>query len=239
MKALSQKSQPNLIRPLRNRAKKASFLLHKEYGSPRHGNKENPLDELVFIILSLMTTHHSFTRMYNRLKSYVKRWDRLLTIKLTVFRSIIKDGGLSDQKARRILQIIHQLKNDFGKVTLSPLEQMTDSNAEGYLSSLPGVGVKTAKCVMMYSFGRRVLPVDTHVWRVATRLGLIGKLISYSSVHKKLEEVVLPEDRYSFHVNSISHGRRVCLPLRPRCYECCLNRLCPFPTESKPARQNR
>lgn len=177
-----------------------------------------------------MTTHHSFNRVYNRLKRRVGSWEGLFTTRLSVLKGIIKDAGLSNQKAPRIKQIIQRLKNDFGKVSLSSLRRMTDSAAEKYLTSLPGVGLKTAKCIMMYSLSRRVLPVDTHVWRVATRLGLIHKGVSYSTVHNKIEEVVLPRDRYSFHVNAISHGRSTCLPLKPRCNQCVLIKLCPFPT---------
>ena len=233
MKGRSPNQRPNTLKNLQKRAKKASFLLHKEYGSPRHGNKKNPLDELVFIILSLMTTHHSFNRVYNKLKHKVTSWDELLKIKLSVFRILIKDGGLSDQKARRIIKIMKRLKQDFGRVTLSPLNKMTDSDSEAYLTSLPGVGIKTAKCILMYSLKRQVLPVDTHVWRVALRLELIDRKVTYSFVHQRLEEVVFPEDRYSFHVNAIPHGRAICTALRPRCRQCCLRNICPFPKKAK------
>lgn len=178
-----------------------------------------------------MTTHHSFNRVYDKLKSKITRWEELLTIRLSVLRNIIKEGGLSDQKARRIIKIIKRVEQDFGRVSLYPLHKMDDVSAETYLTSLPGVGIKTAKCIMMYSLNRQVLPVDTHVWRVARRLELIAKSVPYSIVHQKLEEVVLPEDRYSFHVNAISHGRAVCIALRPKCIECCLKSICPFPAK--------
>ena len=176
-----------------------------------------------------MTTHYSFNRVYNKLKSKITKWDDLLKIKLSVFRVLIKDGGLSDQKARRIIKIMKRLKQDFGRVTLSPLYKMTDADAEAYLTSLPGVGVKTAKCILMYSLNRQVLPVDTHVRRVTMRLELIDKKVTYSFIHQRLEEVVLPEDRYSFHVNAISHGRSVCIALKPKCSICCLKNICPYP----------
>lgn len=229
MREPSQNLQRSTVKNLQKTAKLASSLLHDKYGSPKHGNKKNPLDELVFIILSLMTTHHSFNKVYNYLKSTIPSWDQLLQIKLNKLASLIKYGGLSDQKARRLIQIAKRLKQDFGKVTLSPLKKMSDDDAEAYLTSLPGVGVKTAKCILMYSLNRQVLPVDTHVWRVARRLELIDPSVTYLSVHTKLEEVVLPEDRYSFHVNSISHGRSICIALRPKCSECVLKLICPYP----------
>jgi endonuclease III len=227
--------RPSSLKLLQKRAKRASTLLHKEYGSPRHGNKKDPVDELIFIILSLMTTHHSFNRVYNNLKASVPNWDALLTIRLNVLRKLIKEGGLSDQKARRIIQIVKRIHKDFGKVTLSPLRKMADTEIESYLTALPGVGLKTAKCIMMYSLGRKVLPVDTHVWRVAVRLELIDRKATYPLVHQLLEEVVLPDDRYSFHVNSISHGRLTCLALRPKCSLCCLKRICPYPSKVQTA----
>jgi len=211
------------------RAKKASALLHRQYGSPRHNNKRNPFDELIFIILSLMTTHHSFNRVYKRLKDELKNWDRLLEVSLPTLRKLIKEGGLSDQKARRIKEIAARLKKDFGKVTLTPLKRMDNTTAELYLITLPGVGLKTAKCILMYSLNRQVLPVDTHVWRLAKRLELVDEKTSYTRIHSKLEEIVRPEDRYSFHVNAISHGRTVCQAIKPRCEICCLNRICPYP----------
>lgn len=214
---------------LQNRASKVSRLLHAAYGSPRHGNKTNPLDELIFIILSLMTTHHSFNRVYAHLKKEVRSWDSLTTLPVGKLRDLIKEGGLSDQKARRIKEIAKRIHNDFGKVTLAPLKFMETEDAEKYLVSLPGVGVKTAKCILMYSLDRPVLPVDTHVWRLAKRLELIGRKVSYSKVHEEIEKIVRPPDRYSFHVNALSHGRVVCQALVPRCSICFLNKICPYP----------
>ncbi len=233
MRAIKKNHQRNLpTQPhssLQRRSHKVAQLLHKQYCSPRHGNKRDPLDELVFIILSLMTTHQSFNRVYERLRNQVGRWDRLLKVNVRRLKLIIKDAGLSNQKAPRIIEILLRLKNDFGVVSLAPLRKMKDSDVEAYLTSLPGVGPKTAKCVMMYSLNRKVLPVDTHVWRLAKRLGLVSSNVSYSNVHPALEGVVLPDDRYRFHVNAISHGRAICRPVEPRCDECCIRRLCPYP----------
>lgn len=221
-------SRPNL-RLLRARSHRATLLLDLEYGSPNHGNKKNPLDELVFIILSLMTTHRSFNRVYTALRKKIKSWDKLLSIDIRVLRSTIKDGGLSYQKAVHLIKIMKRLQSDFGKVSLASLRKMNDAEIQSYLTSLPGVGIKSAKCIMMYSLDRDVLPVDTHVWRVARRLGLIGRTTTYSTVHDELEKVVAPKDRYAFHVNAISHGRSVCIALNPRCTSCCLSKICPFP----------
>jgi endonuclease-3 len=222
-------AEPRVTRvaTLRRRAHRAASILAGTYGSPRHGNKGDPLDELVFIVLSQMTTAPSFGRVYDRLKAATGGWAHVRRMPLRSLKSLIKDAGLSHQKAPRIKAILKKLEVDFGRPSLDPLRQMDDAAAVCYLTSLPGVGVKTAKCVMMYSLGREVLPVDTHVWRVARRLGLVEGAVPYTRVHDALEAVVAPADRYSLHVNALSHGQQICLALRPRCGPCPLRRLCP------------
>jgi len=211
---------------LTRKAVRASKILHATYGSPRHGNKEDPLDELIFIILSQMTTHPSFNRVFDRLKREYGMWDRVLRMPLKGLRTAIKEAGLSNQKAPRIKVILDRIRRDFGVVSLAPLRAMPDSETEEYLVSLPGVGIKTAKCVMMYSLGRQVLPVDTHVWRVALRLGLVDRCVPYTRVHEAMEGVVPPEYRYTLHVNAVSHGRVLCTARGPKCFQCPLSSLC-------------
>ena len=172
-----------------------------------------------------MTTHHSFNRVFDRLKA-VGDWEAISNLSLRRLKSIIKDAGLSGQKGPRIRAILKRSLRDFGRATLDPLKTMSDDDAMRYLTALPGVGVKTAKCVLMYSLKRRVLPVDTHGLRVARRLGLVPAQATRADVHWHLEQVVMPDDRYAFHVNVIEHGRKVCLPLRPRCGMCPLSGAC-------------
>lgn len=201
-------------------------ILEQTYGSPRHGNKDDPLDELFYIILSQMTTAKSFGRVFDRLKSAIPDWAMLLDLPTRRIKVLIKDAGLSNQKAPRIQEIVRRVVRDFGAADLSVLRAMTDEAAQEYLTSLPGVGVKTAKCVMMYALGREVLPVDTHVARVARRLGLLPAGTPNGRIHEVLEEVVPARWRYSFHVNAVAHGQKACLAPRPQCIECPLHRLC-------------
>jgi endonuclease III len=220
-------ARPSVV-TLRRKAHSAATLLHRQYGSPRHGNKDDPLDELVFILLSQMTTHHSFNRVFARLKQRAPTWTEVLAMPIHRLRALIKDAGLSNQKAPRIKAVLARVRKDFGTLTLDGLRTMSDAEATAYLTSLPGVGIKTAKCILMYSLGRAVLPVDTHVWRVARRLGVLDESVAYSRVHAVLEEVVAPVDRYSFHVNAVAHGRAKCLARFPRCDRCCLSRSCAY-----------
>jgi endonuclease III len=215
---------------LRRRARHATKLLAKTYGSPDHNNKKDPLDELVFIVLSQMTTAPSFERVYLRLRALAPRWDDVLNMPMRKFKRAIKDAGLSNQKAPRLKSIFAHLKKDFGAVSLAFLADMQTKEAEDYLVTLPGVQRKTAKCVLMYSLGRAVLPVDTHVLRVARRLGLTKAHTVGDQVHVSLEEIVPDKYRYDFHVNALSHGRAVCLAKAPRCSVCVLSRICPYPS---------
>ena len=211
-------------------ARQVTGLLKAKYSSPRLNNKDDPLDELFFILLSQMTTGPSYERVFDRLKAAVPDWGRLLTIELSSLVALIADAGLSNQKAPRMVAIAQALAGRYGEVTLDPLRQMSDADAEMSLTSLPGVGVKSAKCVLMYSLGRAVLPVDTHVARVSRRLRLVDPRPSRSFA-AALEAAVPPDCRYDYHVNGLQHGRELCRPFRPKCHDCPVQSLCPSAAE--------
>lgn len=210
----------------RMKAHRATLELHALYGSPDHGNKPDPLDELFFILLSQMTTHQSFNRVYDRLREVAPTWANVAALPLRKLRTLIKDAGLSGQRAPRIKAILARIRKDFGEYSLASLVPLSDQEAEKYLASLPGVGTKTAKCVLMYSLRRHVLPVDTHVWRVGCRLGLVDQTIGRERGQVLLEAAVPPTDRYSFHVNALAFGRDICIASQPRCEVCPLRNLC-------------
>lgn len=179
-----------------------------------------------------MTTAPSFGRVFDRLRSAVTEWSDLLSMSEATLRSLIADAGLSGQRARRLTAIALRLQSDFGDVTLAPLAGMSDEDAEAYLVSLPGVGIKTAKCVLMYSLRRAVLPVDTHVARVSRRLGLLlPAATSPTAIHSCLEVAVAPHLRHSFHVNAIALGRDACRAPRAKCSVCVLSDICPSAAE--------
>ena len=207
-------------------------MLRAGYGSPRLNNKDDPLDELVFIILSQMTTSPNYERVFDRLKAAMPDWRGLTRTSVSELASLIADAGLSGQRALRLKQIADRLVVDCGEVSLAGLADADDQTAQRYLTSLPGVGVKTAKCVMMYSLGRQVLPVDTHTGRVATRLGLVATG-SAAAVDRDLSTVVPPALRFDFHVNAVPHGRAVCRAVTPRCDDCVLSSLCPLGRTAK------
>ena len=214
------------LRTRRKRGKRCVELLRRRYGSPSLNNKDDALDELVFIILSQMTTSPSYERVYSRLKAAMPHWRSLTRTSIAELRSLIADAGLSGQRALRLKRIADRLVEDFGEVSLATVTRWENDAVQRYLTSLPGVGVKTAKCVMMYSLGRQVLPVDTHTARVASRLGLVSAG-GPEAVDRNLSDVIPPPLRFDFHVNAVAHGRAVCRAVRPRCDDCVLTRVCP------------
>lgn len=196
---------------------------------PPLGNKVDPLDELFFIILTTMTQYGAVD-VFDDLKLAFPTWDGLLRRGAEAnVRDVIRRCGLVNQKAPQIVAIGKRLSEDFGTVTLDPLHDMDDDEAEEYLLSLPRIGKKVARCVMMYSLQREVLPVDAHVLRVGKRVGLLDEGLSWTKAHDAVQESVPDELRYQLHVGLVRHGREVCTHKNPKCDECVLRseQLCP------------
>jgi len=138
-------------------------------------------------------------------------------------------GGhcLADVKAKRIKLILQDIEEQRGNLDLSFLRELPLSEAKSWLRQLPGVGPKTAGCVLLFSLGMPALPVDTHVFRVARRLGLIDSKATPEKAHDVLEALIPAEEIYAFHLYLIEHGRRICKARRPRCHLCVLQQVCP------------
>jgi len=203
-------------------------LLEGEYKSPRHNNKYNPLDELLFILLSLRTDVKIYEVVYKEFKRAYTKWLDVLKGDVESIAKIINRAGLAHQKASRLKSALSKIFEDFGEPSLRKISSYNDEEMFRYLLTLPGVGIKTAKCIMLYSFGRKVLPVDTHTYRISHRLGLIKNNPSDMKAHVLLEEIVPPDLRYSYHVNCVAHGRRVCTADRARCSICILYKFCEY-----------
>lgn len=201
--------------------------LEQIYGTPRHGNKEDPLDELVYIKLSQQTNGPKFCSMYESLQNRYPGWFGLEQAPLEELEAILHPGGLYRQRARNLKAMATQIAEDSGRLDLSWLRNRPAAEAIIYLSSLPGVGIKTAYCVAMYSLGHDVLPVDVHVQRISERLGLLPPFLSDEKKHQILNELIPSGKRYSYHVNCISHGRMVCRKM-PKCTACSLQDFCAF-----------
>lgn len=215
----------SLYRPHPNTVRAVCSRLQRTYGSPRLGNPTNPLSDLVFILVSNRTGPAVAKRVYRQLRSGFRKWSDLEGASASSLRRVLKPAGLAGKRARQLKEIVRRLRQDFGCVSLNALAHRTDSEAEHYLVSLPGVSRKVAKCVLLYGFGREVLPVDVHVHRVASRLGWHSHRRADQS-HDTLESLVPPQLRYGFHTNAVAHGRAICRPV-PACPICPLLEVCP------------
>jgi endonuclease-3 len=198
------------------------------YGNDRHHNRDDVLEELVFIILSAQTEYYLYRQTFEDLRRHFPTWTSLLNATEEEIASVIRRGGLARKKASQLKRALHKIKEDTGKLSLEFLRGLSDDDAKRYLVSLPGVGVKSAACIMMYSLGRQVLPVDTHVWRVSRRLGLTPPAPKPTDAQEReLESKIPKEIRYSLHVNMVSHGQQTCTTYYPKCGDCVLADICP------------
>jgi DNA (cytosine-5)-methyltransferase 1 len=202
------------------------------YGTPDLGNKPDPVDELVYIILSRKTREEAYQQAFTALKTRFATWDALLDADPVQVEAVLVPSGLGKKKTTSLFGALGSLRRRFGTCTLEPAKHWTDTELEAFLCSLPELHRKSAYCIMMYAFGRKVFPVDTHVGRVLARLGpyrelgvdLVGK--DHKQLQSELADLVPPNLRYSLHVNLVVHGREVCRAVKPLCSECSLRNFC-------------
>lgn len=202
--------------------------LRRLYGSPRLGNPLDPLDVLYYTLLSLRTTDRVLQRVWPAFTGRFAPWSSLLESDAADVAAVLRPAGFSVTRARAFRELAAALRDRFGQVTLEPLAHLGDTEAMAQLLTLPCVGVKTARCVLLFGLHRDVCPVDSHVHRVASRLGLLEHPLDYSpSLHAAIDAVVPAGLAYHFHTNFVAHGRTVCRPRRPRCERCPLGGACP------------
>jgi endonuclease-3 len=184
------------------------------------------IDELVGTLLSQHTSDVNTARAFASLKSRFPIWEEVRDAPTEEVADAIRAGGLADQKAPRIKAILAEIEEREGTIDLSRLEGLPDQAVNDYLCSLPGVGPKTAACVLVFSMGRNAFPIDTHVHRVARRLGWIDDRMTAEDASRALAPRVPAELRYSLHMALIDHGRKICKARNPRCTQCVLFDLC-------------
>jgi endonuclease-3 len=190
------------------------------------GNKRHPVSELVFIILSARTRGRHHEKIYRDLRRRFPSWEAVRDAPLREIELVIRDAGLSRIKARQIKTLLRRLTRDFGSLSPTPLRRMDTETLEAYLAGLPGVGLKTARCVMMYALDRGVFPVDTHCMRLFVNLGLIEGRMRFEYAQDVLQNVVPVEIRKTLHVNAVAHGRETCVPRFEQCDQCVMADLC-------------
>jgi endonuclease III len=226
------------MRPSRRRVRAIRDRLRSLYGRPHQEPHRRPVEELVRTILSQNTNDVNRDVAFGRLRERFPTWEQVRDAPLDDVEDAIRPGGLAPQKAPRIQEALRTITardapgdgNRNGArpdLDLTWLEHAPREQALEYLTSLPGVGRKTAACVLIFSYGRPEIPVDTHVHRVGGRLGLFPAHAALERAHDEMRAITDPEDAYELHINLIRHGRAVCRP-RPRCDECGLRRMCPY-----------
>lgn len=211
-------------------------LLVAAYGEPANDPDYDPVGGLVGTILSQHTSDINSGRAYEQLVATYPTWEAVRDAPTHLVAEAIRGGGLANIKARRIQDVLHTLSEmQAVRGDTRPLAHALDylsgmQPEEGWrsLRALPGVGPKTAACVLMFNLNLPVMPVDTHVHRVTKRLGLIGPNVSADQAHDIFDKMVPPEWVYPLHVNLIRHGRRVCHAQRPACAQCALYNACAY-----------
>jgi endonuclease III len=209
----------------RRRLRRITDKLAAEYGRPLLRPHQAPVDELVLTVLSQNTNDRNRDVAYARLRDRFSSWDEVREAPLEEIEEAIRPGGLAPTKSGRIKQILEAIGDD----DLSGLADEPLGEARERLCALPGVGRKTAACVLLFSFGRPDVPVDTHVYRVGGRLGLWDQKAPFDRAHDELLRLCGDDGDFAYeaHVLLIRHGRRTCVARAPRCAECPLRRMCP------------
>ncbi len=228
--------------PTRRRVRAVRDRLRMVYGIPRMAPHGDPLAELVLTVLSQSTNDRNRDVAYLRLRGCLPTWERVRDAPLEMVEEAIRPGGISKVKSKRIQSILSAISDDCqgrarradgmpdrsaGKLSLAWLAEVPVAQARDYLTGLPGVGRKTAACVLLFAYGLRNVPVDTHVSRVGMRLGLLRAGAPFEQLHDQMLALTAPGEELELHVNLLRHGRRTCHARAPACDVCALARMCP------------
>jgi len=193
------------------------------------------LDELIFTVLTQHTSDLNAERSYDALRKAMPTWASVIEAETQKIADAIHHGGLANQKSERIQKILIEILHRLGHFELEFLSDLPLEEARSWLTSLPGVGPKTAAVVMAFSLKMPAFPVDTHILRVSKRLGLIGRKVSADQAHPIMENMIPSDNRYDMHVLLITHGRQICKARVPQCGRCPLDQECPASTKKQTA----
>jgi len=213
---------------VRTKTEETHHQLLELYGKPDWRPHLDPVSELVSTILSQNTNDVNRDAAFDRLRKRLPTWEQVRDAEEEVVIEAIRSAGLANQKGPRIQDALRRITEERGDLTLDFLADWPVEDAKAWLTSIRGVGPKTAAIVLLFSLGRPAFPVDTHVHRVSRRLGLIGPRVSREKAHQEMEQLIAPEEYYAFHLNLIRHGREVCTSRKPDCEHCALQEQCDY-----------
>ncbi len=213
---------------LAERIRRIDSILLDSYGEPPfYSGLEDPLDTLIRTVLSQNTSDVNSNRAFKELKARFPEWEQAAGARVDAIERSIRSGGISHQKAPRIKAILAAVRRSTGSYSLESLRAVDTVQAMDFLRGLPGVGPKTAAVVCVFNLGRPVFPVDTHIFRVSKRLGLVPPEANAEKVFLLMDAAVPDDNKFRLHINLIRHGRAVCIARRPRCSLCVLSGVCP------------
>lgn len=213
---------------MQKRIKELNKLLINYFGIPKRNKKlPDPVDMLIGTILSQNTNDQNSYRAFRNLKSSFSTWEELAKLPPSKIEKYIKVAGLGKQKSKTIKNVLSSLLNQNEKISLNYLNKKNDKDVIDELTGFPGVGVKTASCVLLFSLNRNICPVDTHVHRTLNRIGLV-KTSSPDKTFNKLVGKIPDDAAHSFHTNLIRLGREICKPSKPRCIICSVEKKCGY-----------
>jgi endonuclease-3 len=221
--------------PTRARVARVRDRLRAVYGVPLMRPHGHPIAELILTVLSQSTNDRNRDVAYLRLRERLATWEQVRDAPLAEVEEAIRPGGISRVKSVRIQEILREISgrpraggaDGEPDLSLDWLPRVPLGQARDYLTSLPGVGRKTAACVLLFAYGLHDVPVDTHVSRVGTRLHLLRAGAPFNELHDEMLALTAPGQELELHVNLLRHGRRTCHARAPACSECALARMCP------------
>jgi len=219
---------PAFLPPSRARVRRIRDRLRQIYGVPLIAPHGDAVAELILTVLSQSTNDRNRDVAYLGLRERFSSWAEVRDAPLSEVELAIRPGGISRVKSQRIQAILREISaHGSGEVSLEDLSRVPLAQAREELTALPGVGRKTAACVLLFALGLREVPVDTHVSRVAIRLGLLPAGASFEELHDRMLALTPPGEELELHVNLLRHGRRTCFARSPACGRCALARMCP------------
>ena len=223
---------PESEKSKRERTAEITAILERAQGEPKWRGPSDPLDDLVRTLLSQSTNDNNRDLAYGRLRERFPTWREVMEAPREQVEEAIRPAGLGNQKSGRMIEMLRWIEKEFGGLDLGFLHEMPVEEAFERFTAVKGIGVKTIAVVLMFACGRDVFPVDTHVHRICRRLGLVPEGADAVKTFRLMADLVPPGKSYSLHMNLLRFGRTVCTARKPRCPECPLYKVCPWPEKT-------